>query len=115
MLMHIRRRRACFVQVRDEPRPDLPALLRGAVEMRTKPAAELLCPLGGGRIALHATELGILGALPGDRWLTLAEALTMSGATEPELLTMVEKTARRPRSPSHPGGRRDAPACTRLA
>lgn len=89
--MKLRRRRSCFIQIRDLSSPDLTALLRGALDLRSTRLAELLCPLEDRRIAVTAIELAITATLPGDCWLTLQEAQEASGASIEELEALVEK------------------------
>ncbi len=99
--MNIRRRRVCMVQVRDAARPNPASLLRGELDMRSAPVAELLCPLDGRRVPLTGADLAVLAALPGDRWVSRAEARTLSGADDAVLDSLLDKTALLGDHPAH--------------
>lgn len=99
--MHVRRRRACVVQVRDQVVPDMRAFLRGEVVLAPRPCAELLCPLTGSRIALEPEDLRLLGELAGEEW-TSAAALEREGkASAPQLQRLLAADALVSDQPDH--------------
>ncbi|GAB3033136.1 putative peptide maturation dehydrogenase [Oleiagrimonas citrea] len=83
--MRIRRRRICFIQIADEPMPDLKALFSGDLQFVSEPVAELLCPLSGERLRVSAKELSILAQLPADKWVE-AEDFVVRAGVDPQTL-----------------------------
>lgn len=65
---NVRRRRICIVEISDERRPDLHALLQGKIEWRTNTCIHLLCPASGRRLPLSEAALALLPGIPANDW-----------------------------------------------
>lgn len=84
--MRVRRRNPCLIEVGDVLMPDFTALMRGSMQLDATVRIELLCPVGGERIALSSAEAQLLGSLTAHDWHDV-DALAANGPLDRMAIT----------------------------